>query len=67
MSSRCKKCNCKSSFLLRCRCGNEYCTKDFLPEIHKCTEMDSFRKDAYNKNKKMLMEANQKEKTEWVT
>jgi hypothetical protein len=65
--NKCKKCNCKSSFLLKCRCGNEYCTRDILPEIHKCTEIESFRKEAYEKNKKNLIEASQKDKMEWVT
>lgn len=64
---RCKKCNYKNSFLLRCKCGNEYCTKDILPEIHKCEKMELFRKEAYEKNKKILIEASQKEKVEWIT
>ena len=63
---RCKKCNCKSSFFLKCRCGYQYCSKHILPEIHKCNEIDLFRKDAYVKNKKILIEASQKEKVEWA-
>jgi predicted nucleic acid binding AN1-type Zn finger protein len=66
-TTRCKKCNYRSSFLLKCRCGNEYCTKDILPEVHKCTEMESFRTEARNKNQKILIDATQKEKVEWIT
>jgi predicted nucleic acid binding AN1-type Zn finger protein len=65
--NRCKKCSCKSSFFLKCKCGNEYCTKHILPEIHECIEMGSFRKEAYEKNKKMLIEASKKDKVEWIT
>lgn len=66
MSNKCKKCNYKNSFLLKCKCGNYYCVKHLLPEIHACTEMETFRKEAYDKNEKMLLEASKKEKPEWI-
>ena len=66
VQERCKKCNYRSSFLLKCKCGNDYCTKDLLPEIHNCTEMGTFRKEAYDKNKKDLIKAGEKEKVEWI-
>jgi predicted nucleic acid binding AN1-type Zn finger protein len=66
-NNRCKKCNRKNSFVLKCKCGNNYCTKDILPEIHECTEMHIFRKEAYDKNDKMLTEATKKEKVDWIT
>ncbi len=37
-TNRCNKCNYRSIFLTKCKCGNSYCTKDRLPEIHNCTE-----------------------------
>jgi hypothetical protein len=64
---RCKKCNGKRSFLLECKCGNSYCTRDILPEIHNCIEMDKFRKDSYEKNEKNVLSASQKEKVDWIT
>ena len=66
MSNRCKQCNCKSSFLLRCKCSNYYCTKHLLPEIHECVELEAFKKEAYDKNKKTLLDACSKEKVEWI-
>ncbi len=64
--NRCKKCNGKRSFVLECKCGNFYCTRDILPELHKCTEMEKFRKDACEKNEKNLLDACQKEKAQWI-
>jgi len=64
---RCNKCNRKSSFLLKCKCGKEYCTRDLLPELHDCIEMEKFRKDAYDKNKKNVLDASHKEKEEWIS
>jgi len=66
-TKRCKKCNEKRSFLLDCKCGNSYCTKHILPEIHNCIEMEKFKKDAYDKNEKNILSACQKEKPEWLT
>ncbi len=63
---RCKKCNRKGSFFLECKCGNFYCTKDILPEIHNCIEMEKFRKDAYDKNEKNILDACKKDKVEWI-
>lgn len=63
--NRCKHCNCKSSFFIKCNCGNEYCTKHILPEIHNCIELDTFRREAYEKNKKSI-ESVKKDKVEWV-
>jgi len=64
---RCKKCGKKSSFLLKCKCGNEYCSRDRLPEVHNCTEMEIFRKDSYELNKKAVLAPTIKEKVEWIT
>jgi predicted nucleic acid binding AN1-type Zn finger protein len=66
MSNRCKQCNHKGSFLLKCKCNNYYCTKHLLPELHKCTELQSFKKEAFEKNEKILLESAKKEKPEWV-
>lgn len=64
--TRCKKCNQKSSVLLGCKCNNHFCTKHLLPELHNCTEMDNFRKDAHDKNEKKVLEQSvKKEKLEW--
>lgn len=66
MSNKCKQCNRVGSFLLKCKCGNCYCTKHLLPEVHFCTEMQAFKKEAYEKNEKKLLEASKKEKPEWM-
>jgi predicted nucleic acid binding AN1-type Zn finger protein len=66
MNNRCKKCNSKNSFMLECKCKNSYCVKHLLPEIHECSELWKFKKDAYDKNKKSLLDASQKEKVEWI-
>lgn len=66
MYNRCNKCFFKKSILLDCKCGNKYCPKDILPEIHKCTEINKFRQEAHEKNKNILMENNKKQKLEWI-
>jgi len=63
--NKCKQCNVKSSFLYKCKCSNEYCIKDLLPEKHNCAEIELFRKDAYARNEKSLVIV--KEKEEWIT
>lgn len=66
MINRCQKCNHKTSVPLKCKCGNNYCPKDILPEKHNCSELIIFRRKAYEDNKKMLMDFSQKEKPEWI-
>jgi len=64
---RCKHCGRTSSFLIDCKCGNSYCTKHQLPELHSCAAMSTFQKDAQEKNEKLLLKGAQKEKPEWIT
>lgn len=67
VGKKCKKCNGKKSFLLECKCGNIYCTRDILPEIHNCIEIEKLKKDAHDKNEKNILNACEKEKVEWIT
>lgn len=59
-------CKRKKSFLIKCKCGNEYCTLDQLPEKHECTEIDVFKQEAFEKNKSVVMDTVHKEKEEWI-
>lgn len=52
---RCKFCKKKSYINITCKCGNSYCIKHRLPEIHECSKMEEFKKLAYEKNNKNLI------------
>ena len=42
------------SFLLICKCGNYFCSKHLLPEIHNCEKLQDFKKLAYERNAEKL-------------
>ena len=59
-SKRCKECNKKLSLIdYSCRCGNFYCSKHRLPELHNCKfDYKELGKEILDKNNPLV----QKEK-----
>lgn len=45
----------KCTITLDCRCGNKYCSRHILPEIHNCIKMQEFRDIEFNKNKEKIL------------
>ena len=46
--------NKNTLYLFECKCGNHYCIKHRLPEVHFCDNLEKFRKDAYDINAKRI-------------
>jgi predicted nucleic acid binding AN1-type Zn finger protein len=55
-SSKCAFCMKFSSLMVDCKCHNKYCHKHMLPEVHKCVKLCDFKKEAFDKNKDILMD-----------
>ncbi len=65
--NRCTKCNCKIGLVFFiCKCNNKYCSSHLLPELHECTSMELFKKEARDKITKTILRETEKEKTNWI-
>lgn len=62
--TNCYHCNKKNNILINCKCDKKYCLKHIQPEIHKCSNLQDFKTEAYEKNKNLL--CIKKEKPKWM-
>ena len=54
-NSRCIACKKTSSFVLNCKCGNNFCSRCILPEKHNCNKLYDFHRVDYERNKETLL------------